>query len=120
MGFGSYDLVTNALNIFKQAIDITSQNITNASNSNYAQEVPIIQDTYPVGISMQDIKRIQNLYFFQLLQNKSSSLDYFNTRLQYNKQVQNIFNVVGPNSSLHHTTMLFLALLHSFLLIHQM
>ena len=99
MGFGSYDLVTNALNIFKQAIDITSQNITNASNSNYAQEVPIIQDTYPVGISMQDIERIQNFYLFQLLQNKSSSLDYFNTRLQYNKQVQNIFNVVGPNSS---------------------
>ena len=104
MGFGSYDLVTNALNIFKQAIDITSQNITNASNSNYAQEVPIIQDTYPVGISMQDIKRIQNLYFFQLLQSKSSSLDYFNTRLQYNKQVQNIFNVVGPtNKRLQHS-----------------
>ncbi|MGC8677863.1 MAG: hypothetical protein ACP5UF_06580 [Hydrogenobaculum sp.] len=58
MGFGSYYLVTNALNIFKKAIDITSQNITNASNSNYVQEVPIIQDTYPVGISMQDIKRI--------------------------------------------------------------
>jgi len=99
MGFGSYNLVTNALNIFKQAIDITSQNITNASNSNYAQEVPIIQDTYPTGVNLQDVQRIQNLYFFQLLQNKSASLDYFNTRLQYNKQVQNIFNVVGPNSS---------------------
>lgn len=99
MGFGSYDLVSNALNIFKQAIDITSQNITNASNSNYAQEVPLIQDTYPTGISLQDIQRVQNLYFYQLLQNKSSSLDYFNTRLQYNKQVQNIFNIVGPNSS---------------------
>ncbi len=99
MGFGSYDLVTNALNIFKQAIDTTTQNITNASNSNYAKEVPIIQDTYPLGINLQDIQRIQNLYFFQLLQNKSASLDYYNTRLQYNKQVQNIFNVVGPNSS---------------------
>ena len=99
MGFGSYDTVVNALNIFKQAIDITAQNITNASNSNYAREVPIIQDTYPTGINLQDIQRVQNLYFFQLLQNKSSSLDYFNTRLQYNKQVQNIFNVVGPNSS---------------------
>jgi len=115
MGFGSYNLVTNALNIFKQAIDITSQNITNASNSNYAQEVPIIQDTYPTGVNLQDVQRIQNLYFFQLLQNKSASLDYFNTRLQYNKQVQNIFNVVGQTHPPHLTTTLFLVLLHSFL-----
>lgn len=95
----SFNTIAQALETFKLAAGVVNNNIANASNSNYAVENPIFQTLYPQGVSIEDIQRVQDFYYTQLLNNQTSLVDYLGERKTYNNRVQNIYEAVGPNSS---------------------
>ena len=95
--FGTLNLISEALDVFKRAIDVRNRNIMNANNPDYAEETPELNSLYPVGVYIEQVRRDQNFYYVELRNRKLSYVSYLNERIGFNQNVEGIFQELAEN-----------------------
>jgi flagellar hook-associated protein 1 FlgK len=110
--FNSLNTGYSGLNANQAAVDVTSHNISNASNENYTrQRVQLVTNTplhttpgdLGTGAKVQTVVRIKDEYLFQRYESASSNLEYFASKQDYLQEVSNYFpdvDDVGLNTYL--------------------
>ncbi len=89
--FGTLSLISEALDVFKRAIDVRNRNIMNANNPDYAEETPNLNSANPVGVYIEEVRRDQNFYYVELRNRKLSYVSYLDERIGFNQNVEGIF-----------------------------
>ncbi len=90
--FGSsFGIISQALEIYRKALDIRNRNIVNANNPDYVEEEPVIKSFAPVGINFEEVRRDQNLYFLSLRNSKLSLVRYLEERSGILSNVEGVF-----------------------------
>ncbi len=90
--FGAtFGIVAQGLEIFRKSADIRNRNILNANNPDYAQEEPIVKSFAPVGISLEDILRVQNFHYMSIRNQKLSIVSSLDTTIKGGSQVEDLF-----------------------------
>ncbi len=87
----SFGIVSQALEIYKKAIDIHNRNIMNANNPDYVEEQPSVKSFAPAGINLEDVIREQNLYYLNLRNSKLSTVRYLEERSNSLTNVEGMF-----------------------------
>ncbi len=89
--FGTLNLISEALDVFKRAMDVRNRNIMNANNPDYVEETPELKSFYPVGLYLEQVRRDQNFYYVELRNRKLSYVSYLEERMGFNQNVEGIF-----------------------------
>ncbi|HIQ48735.1 MAG TPA: flagellar hook-associated protein FlgK, partial [Aquifex aeolicus] len=90
--FGSsLNIIAQALEVYKKAIDVRNRNIANAQEENYVAEEPIIQSDLYSGITLQEVRRLQNFNFINLRNEKLSYISYLEERSSILENVESVF-----------------------------
>ncbi len=87
----SFGIISQALEIYRKALDIHNRNVVNANNPDYVEEKPIVNSFAPVGIKFEEVRRDQNLYYLNLRNSKLSFVRYLEERSGALSNVEGIF-----------------------------
>ncbi|RUM32008.1 MAG: flagellar hook-associated protein FlgK [Aquifex sp.] len=99
--FGSsLNIIAQALEVYKKAIDVRNRNIANAQEENYALEDPIIQSDLYSGITLQEVRRLQNFNFINLRNEKLSYVSYLEERRDILENVESVFQEFSQGAGL--------------------
>ncbi|GAX87664.1 flagellar hook-associated protein 1 FlgK [Lebetimonas natsushimae] len=101
MGISSaFNIAQTGLNVHQKAIDVTSNNIANASNKSYTRQRAQISalgsvSTTPgdigLGVKIQSIVRIKDIFLFNRYTDASSNLQNLSTQEQYLQEISTYF-----------------------------
>jgi flagellar hook-associated protein 1 FlgK len=100
MGISSaFNIAQTGLNVHQKAIDVTSNNIANASNKDYTRQrvqISTIGDInttpeYGLGVKIQSIVRIKDIFLFNRFTDASSNLQNLSTQEQYLQEISTYF-----------------------------
>jgi len=87
----SFNIIANALEIYKKALDVRNRNVANSQNENYVAQEPVIQSDLYSGVRLADVRREQNLYLINTRNEKLSYVSYLSERSDVLESVENIF-----------------------------
>jgi flagellar hook-associated protein 1 FlgK len=96
----AFNIAQTGLKVHQKAIDVTSNNISNASNKAYTRQRAQIStlgsiNTTPgdigLGVQIQSIVRVKNVFLFNRFTNTSSNLQNLSTQEQYLKKISTYF-----------------------------
>jgi flagellar hook-associated protein 1 len=96
-----FDIATRSLSVYQAALDVTAQNISNASNPDYSRQRVILGTETPqqlggfiwgTGVKLEDISRIHNALTDQQLRDNSSKYSSNNESSVLLDQVQSVLN----------------------------
>jgi flagellar hook-associated protein 1 FlgK len=96
----AFNVAQTGLKVHQKAIDVTSNNISNASNKAYTRQRAQIStlgsiNTTPgdigLGVQIQSIVRVKNVFLFNRFTNVSSNLQNLSTQEQYLKEISTYF-----------------------------
>lgn len=90
-----FNISTRTMSVYQRAIDVASQNISNANNADYARQKVILateetQGGRGMGVKIQDIARIKNDMLDSQIRKYQSSLSDSNRRSELLKQIESI------------------------------
>ncbi|HIP43517.1 MAG TPA: flagellar hook-associated protein FlgK [Aquifex aeolicus] len=99
--FGSsLNIIAQAIEVYKKAIDVRNRNIANAQEENYVAEEPIIQSDLYSGITLQEVRRLQNFNFISLRNEKLSYVNYLEERRSILENVESVFQEFSQGAGL--------------------
>ncbi|NPB08131.1 MAG: flagellar hook-associated protein FlgK [Aquificae bacterium] len=87
----SFNIIANALEVYKKALDIRNRNVANSQNENYVAQEPLIQSDLYSGVRLADVRREQNLYLVNMRNEKLSYVSYLSERSDILESVENVF-----------------------------
>jgi flagellar hook-associated protein 1 FlgK len=96
----AFNIAQTGLNVHQKAIDITSNNISNASNKDYTRERVQIStigsvNTTPgdigIGVKINTIVRVKNIFLFNRFTDTSANLQNLKTQEQYLQEISTYF-----------------------------
>ena len=98
--FSSLNTGYSGLNVNQSALAVTSNNISNASNSDYTRQRAQIVSTTAIhtpsgdigtGAKIETVVRIKNNFLFSRYETAHKDLSYYNTMQQYTNEIANYF-----------------------------
>jgi flagellar hook-associated protein 1 FlgK len=102
----AFNIAQTGLNVHQKAIDVTSNNIANASNKSYTRQRVQIStlgsvSTTPgdigLGVQIKNIVRIKDIFLFNRFTDASSNLQNLSTQEQYLQEISTYFPDVTDN-----------------------
>ena len=87
----SFGIISQALEIYRKALDVRNRNVINANNPDYVEEEPVIRSFAPAGINLEEVRRDQNIYYLNLRNSKLSLVSYLEERNSILGNVEGIF-----------------------------
>ena len=87
----SFGIISQALDIYRKSLDIRNRNVINANNPDYVEEEPVINSFAPAGISLDEVRRDQNIYYVGLRNEKLSLVSYLKERSGVLSNVEGVF-----------------------------
>ena len=87
----SFGIISQALDIYRKSLDIRNRNVINANNPDYVEEEPVINSFAPAGISLEEVRRDQNIYYVGLRNEKLSLVSYLEERSGVLSNVEGVF-----------------------------
>jgi flagellar hook-associated protein 1 len=113
MGIGSvFDTSVRAMSAYQQAIDITSNNISNASNPDYARQrvqfaTVTAENGRGAGVTVSDIQRIKDDLLGVQIRNYQSKSSDANKRSQVLSQIESIISEPSDSGLSNYMTQFF-------------
>jgi len=95
-----FNTALTGLKTHQKAIDVTGENISNASNPDYVRERAVLTTLKPVnsipgdigiGVEISQINRITDTYLFDRFTATSANLEYLKTQEQYLQEIATYF-----------------------------
>ncbi|HKJ80492.1 MAG TPA: flagellar hook-associated protein FlgK [Ignavibacteriaceae bacterium] len=96
-----FDIATRSLSVYQGALDVTAQNISNASNPDYSRQTVVLGTETPqqlggflwgTGVKLEDISRVNNALTDQQIRDNNSKYSNYNESNVTLGQVQNLLN----------------------------
>ncbi len=100
----SFGIISQALDIYRKALDIHNRNVLNANNPDYVEENPVIESFAPVGIKFSEVRRDQNIYYLNLRNSKLSTTSYLEERSSMLSNVEGIFQELFEGTGINDYT----------------
>ncbi len=103
MGLGRiFDISVRTMSVYQRAIDVSSQNISNANNPDYSRQKVVLtseitQGDKGTGVKLQDVLRIRDNMLDSQLRKYQSTLSDANRRSEILKQVESIISEPSEN-----------------------
>jgi len=96
----SFNIISQALEVYKKMIDVMNRNIANAQDEDYVMEEPIVQSDLYSGITFQKVRRIQNFNFINTRNEKLAYVSYLEERRDYLSKMESIFQELSQGNGL--------------------
>ncbi|AAC07523.1 flagellar hook-associated protein FlgK [Aquifex aeolicus] len=96
----SFNIISQALEVYKKMIDVKNRNIANAQEENYVAEEPVVQSDLYSGITFQEVRRIQNFNFINTRNEKLSYVSYLEERRDYLSKLESVFQELSQGNGL--------------------
>ena len=96
----SFNIISQALEVYKKMIDVRNRNIANARDEDYVMEEPIVQSDLYSGITFQKVRRIQNFNFINTRNEKLAYVSYLEERRDYLSKMESIFQELSQGNGL--------------------
>ena len=90
---GAFNIIAQALDVYRKAIEVRDRNVANAQDENYVRESPLIQSDLYSGITLEGVRRIQNFNFINLRNEKLSLINLLDERKEVLSQIESMFQV---------------------------
>jgi flagellar hook-associated protein 1 FlgK len=96
----AFNIAQSGLNVHQKAIDVTSNNISNASNESYTRQraqistlgsIGTIPGDIGLGVKIQSIVRVKDIFLFNRFTETSSNLQNLSTQEQYLQEISTYF-----------------------------
>jgi len=96
----AYSTALSGLSAHQSALEVTSNNISNASNPDYVREravfstlegIKTTSGVIGIGVEIKSIKRITDTFLFNRFSQTSANFKYFETKEQYLKEISTYF-----------------------------
>jgi flagellar hook-associated protein 1 FlgK len=113
MGIGNvFDVAVRAMSAYRQAIDVTSNNISNASNPDYARQkiqmaTVTAENGRGAGVTISDVQRIKDDLLEVQIRNYQSKSSDANKRSQVLSQIESIISEPSDNGLSNYMTQFF-------------
>ena len=100
------NIAQSGLQVYQEALDITSNNISNSSNTSYTREQVVLQSATPTpsgntiwgnGVTLADIQRVRDTLTDAQIRTNNSSYSYNNQLSTELGDVQSLFNEPSTN-----------------------
>ncbi|GAB6065280.1 flagellar hook-associated protein FlgK [Aquifex pyrophilus] len=88
---GAFNTIAQALDVYKKAVEVRDRNVANSQDENYVRESPLIQSDLYTGITLQEVRRIQNFNFINLRNEKLSLVSSLEERKEVLSQIESLF-----------------------------
>lgn len=111
--FGGFEIVQSALNAMQEAVDVTGNNIANATTPGYTEERavlvsqpsvvqtgvggPVNDAALGVGVNVSEVQQVSEAFLNAAVQNTQSNVSYQNQVVQYLEDAQGLYNEPTAN-----------------------